>query len=357
MPNGAERVFRMQPLGPLDYAFMPYQKVLVGTDGSVGARRAENVAARLSAAGNASLVLVAAYEDDEAEADRVLEEAARAASLHWERFVSRKQKGHPVDVIVEAAEREPADVIVVGNKGMTTSSRFFLGSVADRISHQAPCDLLITSGSSDEDSAHPYHKILIGTDGSETSIEAAGRALALAELLDATAVMFYAGHPKTAEIVFEEVWQALKPAKVFETAVVSGDPADKLCETAEKEGFDLIVIGNRGMSQGKFHLGSVPNKVSHHAPRDLLVVKTVSRTIEELREGEGAILVMNGDKVAAYREPGGALHLMSPRCQHMGCPVGWNAIEKTWDCPCHGSRYSPDGNVLRGPASSPLTRL
>lgn len=336
---------------------MPYLKVLVGTDGSVGAKGAEDVAARLSAACRAPLLMVAAFEDDEQRADLVLHEAKDRASSYTSQVITRKQKGNPADVIVDVAEKAPADLIVVGNKGMTGSARFLLGSVPGRISHQTPCDLLITAGSADGSSEMPYRKMVIGTDGSETSIEAAGRGLQLAGLLGATPVMFYAGHAKTAEIVFEEVWQALKPSREFETAVANGDPADKICEIAEIQGCDLIVVGNRGMTQGRFHLGSVPNKVSHHAPRDLLIVKTVSRSVEELREGEGAILILDGEKVAAYREPGGRLYLLNPRCQHMGCTVSWNPLESTWDCPCHGSRYRSDGEVLGGPTVKPLIKL
>jgi len=59
-------------------------------------------------------------------------------------------------------------------------------------------------------------------------------------------------------------------------------------------------------------------------------------------------------KVAAYRDSHGALTLRSAVCTHMGCVVGWNDAEGTWDCPCHGSRYTPQGDVISGPAESPL---
>ena len=70
--------------------------------------------------------------------------------------------------------------------------------------------------------------------------------------------------------------------------------------------------------------------------------------------GEGRILEVDGKKVAVFREEGGAVHAVSPVCTHVGCYVHWNKGERSWDCPCHGSRFSPTGEVLNGPAVKPL---
>ena len=78
------------------------------------------------------------------------------------------------------------------------------------------------------------------------------------------------------------------------------------------------------------------------------------RSVRELRSGDGKILELSGETVAASRDANGRLSLVSPVCTHMGCLVGWNGAERTWDCPCHGSRFHPDGRVLSGPAESPL---
>ena len=77
-------------------------------------------------------------------------------------------------------------------------------------------------------------------------------------------------------------------------------------------------------------------------------------SVEELQPGEGAIVRADGDKVAAYRDDDGVLHAVSPVCTHMGCLVAFNTAEKSWDCPCHGSRFSYDGEVLSGPAVKDL---
>jgi glycine/D-amino acid oxidase-like deaminating enzyme/nitrite reductase/ring-hydroxylating ferredoxin subunit len=80
------------------------------------------------------------------------------------------------------------------------------------------------------------------------------------------------------------------------------------------------------------------------------------RRIEDLAPGEGAIVSAGGEKVAGYRDPEGDLHAVSARCTHLYCQVRWNAAESSWDCPCHGSRFSVDGEVLNGPAVEPLER-
>ena len=74
------------------------------------------------------------------------------------------------------------------------------------------------------------------------------------------------------------------------------------------------------------------------------------------RPGEGEIVSLDGEKVAASRDDDGALHAVSARCTHLGCLVAWNRAERSWDCPCHGSRFAADGDVLQGPAVTPLTR-
>jgi nitrite reductase/ring-hydroxylating ferredoxin subunit len=78
------------------------------------------------------------------------------------------------------------------------------------------------------------------------------------------------------------------------------------------------------------------------------------RSLRAVKRGEGKVVERNGKKVAAYRDPAGAFTVRSATCTHMGCLVRWNPSEKTWDCPCHGSRFATDGKVISGPAESPL---
>ena len=82
-----------------------------------------------------------------------------------------------------------------------------------------------------------------------------------------------------------------------------------------------------------------------------------ARSLRAVKRGHGKVIERNGQKVAAYRDEAGRVFLRSATCTHMGCLVGWNETERTWDCPCHGSRFRPDGNVISGPAESPLAKV
>jgi nitrite reductase/ring-hydroxylating ferredoxin subunit len=78
---------------------------------------------------------------------------------------------------------------------------------------------------------------------------------------------------------------------------------------------------------------------------------------DDVPAGE-ARLVRDGAKlVGAFREDDGTLKTVNPTCTHVGCRLGWNTAERSWDCPCHGSRFDTDGTVLQGPATAPLERI
>jgi len=78
-------------------------------------------------------------------------------------------------------------------------------------------------------------------------------------------------------------------------------------------------------------------------------------SVDEIRPGTGALIRRGLTKLAVYRDDGGVVHEISPKCTHLGCIVSWNDVEKTWDCPCHGARYDPLGHVIMGPAVSDLS--
>ena len=76
----------------------------------------------------------------------------------------------------------------------------------------------------------------------------------------------------------------------------------------------------------------------------------------ELKPGEGAIMREGVSKIAVHRDESGQLHKLTAICPHLGCVVAWNSTEQTWDCPCHGSRFSAEGHVYQGPANIDLTK-
>lgn len=90
--------------------------------------------------------------------------------------------------------------------------------------------------------------------------------------------------------------------------------------------------------------------------RDYVTGGDISK-LEELRPGEGALIRHNIHKIAAYRDEHGTLHQFSAVCPHLGCIVRWDAAEKTWDCPCHGSRFDCLGRMVNGPSATDLERL
>lgn len=77
----------------------------------------------------------------------------------------------------------------------------------------------------------------------------------------------------------------------------------------------------------------------------------------EIAPGHGAVVRSGLKKMAVYRDEQGTLHRRSAVCTHLGCVVQWNAIERSWDCPCHGSRFDSQGNPVMGPAVKPLKAL
>lgn len=79
--------------------------------------------------------------------------------------------------------------------------------------------------------------------------------------------------------------------------------------------------------------------------------------LARLAPGDSAIVDSEGGAVAAWRSPQGELFAVSSVCTHLGCKVHWNSVETSWDCPCHGSRFRPDGTVIEGPAVTPLRRM
>jgi nucleotide-binding universal stress UspA family protein len=121
-----------------------------------------------------------------------------------------------------------------------------------------------------------YKRILVGTDGSETAAKAVDRAVELAEAAGASITILTAGTGEQAkEIVDGEAARHAKAGVKIDTRVDHRDATSALIEVADEGDYDLVVVGNKGMTgASRFFLGSVPNKVSHHVQRSLLIVRT-----------------------------------------------------------------------------------
>jgi Rieske Fe-S protein len=102
---------------------------------------------------------------------------------------------------------------------------------------------------------------------------------------------------------------------------------------------------------------AIPEVIKSTAPYvDWITGGDVS-SVDEIKNGEGAILRDGLSKIAVYRDDKGKLYRRSAICTHMGCIVRFNSAEKTWDCPCHGSRFGVEGHVINSPAISPLASI
>jgi nucleotide-binding universal stress UspA family protein len=120
-------------------------------------------------------------------------------------------------------------------------------------------------------------RILVGTDGSSTARLAVDRAAEVARITGASLTVLMAGSEAQSRPVVDAEVDRLRADGIDARGVVAGsDPASALVEEAEAGGYDLVVVGNKGMTGARrfFTLGSVPNKVSHHLPRNLLIVRT-----------------------------------------------------------------------------------
>ena len=84
--------------------------------------------------------------------------------------------------------------------------------------------------------------------------------------------------------------------------------------------------------------------------------KSLVRNIEQIPPGQGGVVKRGKEKIAVWRSLDGTPHALSASCTHMGCTVTWNNADLTWDCPCHGSMFSRDGQVIHGPATEALSK-
>jgi nucleotide-binding universal stress UspA family protein len=226
-----------------------FSRILVGTDGSDTAGVAVSHSADLAQRLGSELLVVSAYRAKAADTEspfgpeRTYAEDDIARSVleheqrrHGDRVVLRPvlQEGNPADVILDVAEEEGVDLIVVGNKGMTGGRRFLLGSVPNNVAHHAPCHILIVHtlwaeqapGAEPQRSGPLYERILIGTDGSPTAEKAVALGGDLAAAVGAEVLLLYVGDPERGKEVLDAATQAIGERVPVASNTASGDPAD-----------------------------------------------------------------------------------------------------------------------------------
>jgi glycine/D-amino acid oxidase-like deaminating enzyme/nitrite reductase/ring-hydroxylating ferredoxin subunit len=116
------------------------------------------------------------------------------------------------------------------------------------------------------------------------------------------------------------------------------------------ETFDSTRIGNVHAAKSFVKMNA---SVGMHFVKDR-IARLRPADVESLAPGQGGIVKVGGHTVGAYRSPSGNLHAVSISCTHLGCTLKWNDAETSWDCPCHGSRFTSTGAIIEGPATRPL---
>jgi nucleotide-binding universal stress UspA family protein len=279
---------------------MTYKNIVVGTNLSETARVATDRAAMLARRLDANLTLIYAGRSP----GYPLGALGRSYGADY-----RAVPGGAAEVLVQESEKLGADLLVVGSVGMSGARRFMLGSVPNKVSHAASVDVLIVKSDFElaRTRANIYRRLLIGTDGSETAMRAVDVGSGIAAALGAKPVILCAfestsdrerdpteddASPRVDADDSNEDWHiggASQAREVLERAAersermgagaevraVEGAPADALLSVADDEDFDLIVVGNVGMTGAKrFMLANVPHRISHQARVDVLILRT-----------------------------------------------------------------------------------
>jgi nucleotide-binding universal stress UspA family protein len=286
-----------------------YDRIVAGTDLSATAKRATDRAFLLAEKVGAELILLHAGRHPGAPLDELGNEyGAEVVAV----------PGPPAEVLVSEAQRLGAELLVIGSVGMRGPRRFMLGNVPNKVSHHAATDLLIVKTDTEPRFSGLYSSLLVGVDGSPTSMRALDAASRLSATLaikptvvcayeplseseldavradESDAIAQWGASRTLADTPAEFRWRIAAAAEandVLERAVdhaakfgvdadaraVQGAPAEVLLDIAERENIDLLVVGSVGMTGAKrFMLGNVPHRLSHHAPTDLLIMKTAS---------------------------------------------------------------------------------
>jgi glycine/D-amino acid oxidase-like deaminating enzyme/nitrite reductase/ring-hydroxylating ferredoxin subunit len=119
---------------------------------------------------------------------------------------------------------------------------------------------------------------------------------------------------------------------------------------------DLFAVGRKKIKGATWNYIRENKDYPYYMIKDR-ITRPEAESVREIKPGQGKVVGSRGKKRAVFRDRNGALHQLSPVCTHLGCLVRWNPAESTWDCPCHGSRFKPTGEVIAGPAEDALAPI
>jgi nucleotide-binding universal stress UspA family protein len=305
---------------------MMFKKILVCADDSACARDAALIAAQVAAHFEAEALLLNVFDlaahgmlsemgvwsltlgedivEDCAKAERE-SVAKHIAPLFAAKGVAcqvLQETGHPVSAIVQVAEREKADLIVIGSRELRGLKEKFLGSVSSGVLHHAPCSVLIVRGENALRNPAGFEHILLASDGSEGARRGTSVAMAMAQKFVASLTVLNVFKPvpflfvavqadgsegangglqpeRYAAHLLDSVRQitqgsALEARVQWDIKQEEGHPAETIVRIAEEKPSDMIIIGSRGLGGfAEMLLGSVSNYVAHHANCPVLVVR------------------------------------------------------------------------------------
>jgi len=271
--------------------------ILYATDGSAGAQAAARLLTQLPLQRPKLHLLMVAGDLQDGAGEAALTSAREALGELDAAITTEIRQGHAADEIIQAAETQSPDLLVLGSRGVGTITRFFLGSVAERVARHAPCPVLVARPPQGD-----FDRVVIGVDGSDCASHAADwlrrfplpsvckvrivnvlfPAEDIARACQMSALTFGEDPRELSESLRLQAQERLEAVaasftesgRAAETELRSGHGALGLLQAAEDWKADLVVVGSHGQSAlERFLLGSVSEHVLRHAHSSVLIVR------------------------------------------------------------------------------------